>query len=256
MISETRRCWRSKTPPIIAPCSLSVPDCTTNRSSSSLTSSALSSSSISLQVLNTHFDNCANLRPTGPTTLVKSPTGGHSNRAVISALLTPIVFGINSPKNRVAAVNPDVASEMKRREPLDLLATTSVNMAVDRMLQIVVAINTVDNTRVMSRSSIVKMPLPRSSSANSLTFHGYRVVIDTSAACNNAEDRKSAPKVMAFRTSPETVETARAAAGSTGPARPMARGFVCAIRFGGGASKAVAAAAQQSASFSARAMLV
>ena len=35
----------------------------------------------------------------------------------------------------------------------------------------------------------------------------------------------------------------------------MALGFVCAIRFGGGASRVVAAAAQQSASFSARAML-
>ena len=83
----------------------------------------------------------------------------------------------------------------------------------------------------------------------------YRVVIDTSAAWSSAEERKSAPKVMALRTSPVTVETARAAAGSTGPARPIALGFVCVIRFGGGASKAVAAAAQQSA-LSARAMLL
>ena len=78
-------------------------------------------------------------------------------------------------------------------------------------------------------------------------------MIETSAACYNAEERKSAPKGMAFRTSPVTVDTARAAAGSTGPARPMALGFVCAIRFGGGASKAVTAV-QQSASFMARAM--
>jgi len=34
----------------------------------------------------------------------------------------------------------------------------------------------------------------------------------------------------------------------------MALGFVCAIRFGGGASKAVAAAAAQRASFAARAI--
>ena len=79
-------------------------------------------------------------------------------------------------------------------------------------------------------------------------------MIDTSAAWSSADERNNAPKVMAFRTSPDTVETANAAAGSTGPARPMALGFVCGIRFGGGASKAVAAAAQQSASFMARAM--
>ena len=78
--------------------------------------------------------------------------------------------------------------------------------------------------------------------------------MDTSAACNNADERKSAPKVMAFRTSPLTVETANAAAGSTGPARPMALGFVCAIRLGGGASRAVTAV-QQRASLSGRAML-
>jgi hypothetical protein len=179
---------------------------------------------------------------------------GAAYRAVISALFTPIVFGMSSPKKSVAAVKPDVASEMKRREPRDRLATTSVKIAVLRMLQIVVAIRTVDSTRVMSRSSIVKMPLPRSSSANSLTFHGYSVVIETSAAWRSADERKSAPKVMAFRTSPVTVETARAAAGSTGPARPMARsGF--AIRCFGGASKALAAAAQQRASLSGRAML-
>ena len=94
----------------------------------------------------------------------------------------------------------------------------------------------------------------RSSSANSLTFHGYRVVIDTSAAWSSAEERNRAPKVMAFRTSPVTVETANAAAGSTGPARPIARLVVCGIRCLGGASKAVAAAAPQRASFSARAM--
>ena len=94
----------------------------------------------------------------------------------------------------------------------------------------------------------------RSSSANSLTFHGYRVVIDTSAAWSSAEERNRAPKVMAFRTSPVTVETANAAAGSTGPARPMALGFVCAIRFGGGASNAVEMAVQQRASFAARAI--
>ena len=78
--------------------------------------------------------------------------------------------------------------------------------------------------------------------------------MDTSAACNNADERKSAPKVMAFRTSPLTVETANAAAGSTGPARPIALGFVCGIRLGGGASKAVVMA-QQSASPSVRDML-
>ena len=77
--------------------------------------------------------------------------------------------------------------------------------------------------------------------------------MDTSAACNNADERKSAPKVMAFRTSPLTVETANAAAGSTGPARPIALGFVCGIRLGGGASRAVTAV-QQSASFAARAI--
>ena len=77
-------------------------------------------------------------------------------------------------------------------------------------------------------------------------------MIETSAACNNAEERKSAPKVMALRTSPVTVETANAAAGSTGPARPIARLVVCGIRCLGGASKAVAAAAQQSANLMAR----
>ena len=77
--------------------------------------------------------------------------------------------------------------------------------------------------------------------------------METSAACNNAEERNKAPKVIAFLTSPDTVDTANAAAGSTGPARPIALGFVCGIRLGGGASKAVAAAAQQSA-LSVRAM--
>ena len=78
--------------------------------------------------------------------------------------------------------------------------------------------------------------------------------METSAAWSNAEDRNKAPKVMAFLTSPVTVETAKAAAGSTGPARPIARLVVCGIRCLGGASKAVAVT-QQSASFSARAML-
>ena len=77
--------------------------------------------------------------------------------------------------------------------------------------------------------------------------------METSAACNNAEERKSAPKVMALRTSPVTVDTAKAAAGSTGPARPIALGFVCVIRLGGGASRAVTAV-QQRASFMARAI--
>ena len=80
------------------------------------------------------------------------------------------------------------------------------------------------------------------------------MVMETSAAWSNADERNRAPKVIAFLTSPETVDTARAAAGSTGPARPIALGFVCVIRLGGGASKAVAAAAAQRASFKARAM--
>ena len=77
--------------------------------------------------------------------------------------------------------------------------------------------------------------------------------METSAAWSRAEERNKAPKVIAFLTSPVTVETANAAAGSTGPARPIARLAVCGIRCLGGASKAVAAAAQQSA-LSARAM--
>ena len=46
-------------------------------------------------------------------------------------------------------------------------------------------------TRVMSSFKILKTPLPpvfcfSSSSANSRTFHGYRVVMAISAACNKA----------------------------------------------------------------------
>mmetsp|Transcript_19993 Transcript_19993/g.64400 ORF Transcript_19993/g.64400 Transcript_19993/m.64400 type:complete len:351 (+) Transcript_19993:857-1909(+) len=199
MISATRVSWRSRTPSIMEPSLDSMPPLwvappTMRRSSSSETafSSAPRRRSTRKTCCRRNFDVTEKKDPTGPRTTDIKFTAGRQVRATFSALLTPTALGSISPKKSVAAVSTPVAIARALVSPLRKVVAQSAKSAVDRTLEKVVATRIDVSARVMSTSSVAKLDRGPSSSANSFTFHGYSVVIATSAECSSADSVNSA----------------------------------------------------------------
>ena len=149
--------------------------------------------------------------------------GGTMKRATLSALMTPMFLGRSSTKKSVIAVR-NTALYFSARAVPKMWSARWVKSVVAYMEHAVDVTSIVVRTRVMSSFKVWNVPffLPppfrrpfrpsmddcpsfpwsfSSSSANSRTFHGYRVVMAISAACSSARRVNIPNHIDSFDTS-------------------------------------------------------
>mmetsp|Transcript_21224 Transcript_21224/g.28899 ORF Transcript_21224/g.28899 Transcript_21224/m.28899 type:complete len:289 (-) Transcript_21224:169-1035(-) len=181
MTSLTLVSCRSRTPSTIFASSVSIPPDSrapmmSKRSSSSETNPV--SCVLNPKIFSTLFASHEKASANGENTVQTTVRGGTRNRATTSAFDTPSAFGISSPKKMVMRVSMVVALATLSEKQLAIC----VKRTVDVTVQHVVSTRIVVRTRVMSSCRNLNGDFGPSSSANSRTFQGYRVVIAISAA--------------------------------------------------------------------------